>query len=130
MLGPLGDRPERAIVARNIDLITLERGVAAQHAQAIRPHVLSFTEVATSTAPVEFAIEEIAVPESSPLVGETLKSARLRDRFGVIVVGSRTKAHEMVFNPPADYAIHGGEVLIVLGKRESLTTLREAVTGT
>jgi voltage-gated potassium channel len=96
---------------------------------AIRPHALNFIEVATSTTSVELTLEEIAVPESSPLVGETLKGAKLRERFGVIVVGSRTKSQEMIFNPPADYAMRGGEVLIVLGKKESLTALRRAAAG-
>jgi voltage-gated potassium channel len=96
---------------------------------AIRPHVLNFIEVATSTTSMELAIEEISVPEDSPLSGETLLSAKVRDRFGIIVVGSRTRDEDMIFNPPADYPIQGGEVLIAMGKRESLQTLREAVTG-
>jgi len=96
---------------------------------AVRPHVLNFIEVATSTASVELAIEEIAVPEDSPLAGQTLMGAKLRDRFGVIVVGSRTRNQEMIFNPPADYRIRVGEVLIAMGKRESLKALREAITG-
>ncbi len=96
---------------------------------AVRPHVLNFIEVATSTTNVELAIEEIPVPEDSPLVGQTLVGARLRDRFGIIVVGSRTRSQDMIFNPPSDYVIRPGEVLIAMGKRESLQALREALAG-
>jgi voltage-gated potassium channel len=96
---------------------------------AVRPHVLNFIEVATSTRSVELSIEEIAVPDRSPLVGETLMGAKVRERFGIIVVGSRTREDNMIFNPPADYPIRAGEVLIAMGKRENLNELRRAVTG-
>jgi len=96
---------------------------------AVRPHVLNFIEVATSTTNVELAIEEIPVPDDSPLAGQTLVGAHLRDRFGIIVVGSKTKSQDMIFNPPGDYVITPGEVLIAMGKRESLQALREALTG-
>jgi len=96
---------------------------------AIKPHVLNFIEVATSQSSMELAIEEITVPGKSPLAGQTLLSAKIRERFGVIVVGSKTRNQDMIFNPPADYKIIPGEVLIAIGKQDHLSGLRKAIRG-
>lgn len=96
---------------------------------ATRPHVLNFIEIATSRASMELILEEILVPENSSLAGQTLMGAKVRDRFGIIVIGSRTQDQDMIFNPPADYQIQPGEVLIATGPRESLSLFREAVCG-
>jgi len=94
---------------------------------ATRPHILNFIEVATSTRNMELAIEEILVPGKSPLLDQTLLSANIRGKFGVFIIGSKNRNQEMIFNPPADYPIKAGEVLIAMGKRESLTELRKAI---
>ena len=90
----------------------------------IRPHVLNFIEVATSTSSMELAIEEFPVPEKSPMAGMSLIQAKVRDRFGIIIIGSRSLNQDMIFNPPADYTIQVGDMLIAMGKRENLSAFR------
>ena len=43
--------------------------------------------------------------------------------MGAIVLAIRTRDGEMMFNPPADTAIHAGDHLIVMGRPEHLRTL-------
>ncbi len=94
-------------------------------AQAVmRPYVLNFIELASSTASMELAIEEIVVPENASIAGQTLKDARIRERFGLIIIGSRLNTNDMEFNPNADYVIREGEVLIAMGKKEGLQSFR------
>jgi voltage-gated potassium channel len=42
---------------------------------------------------------------------------------GVIVMAIRKESGEMVFNPPAETAVQGGDYLIVMGRPGNLRTL-------
>jgi len=45
------------------------------------------------------------------------------------VMAIRKRDGKMLFNPPADTAIHGGDFLIVMGGQESLRTLETLLAG-
>jgi len=97
---------------------------AVQMAQtAIRPAVVDFMTLATSSDNLELAMEEITVEPGSPLVNKSLLDANLRQRFGVIVVAIQREDRHMDFNPEPDTAIRGGDKLVVLGRPHSLRRL-------
>jgi voltage-gated potassium channel len=97
---------------------------AQQIAQtAIRPAVVDFVELATSSENLELAMEEITISPSSALVNQTIVDANLRQRFGVIVVGIQRQDRRMEFNPEPGTAILAGDKLVVLGHGESLKNL-------
>jgi voltage-gated potassium channel len=45
--------------------------------------------------------------------------------LGVIVMAIRNREGAMVFNPPADTAMRGGDYLIVMGREQSLRALEQ-----
>lgn len=97
---------------------------ALQIAQtAVRPAVVDFVELATSSNNLELAMEEIAIAPRSALVDQTLVDANLRQRYGVIVVGIQRQDRRMEFNPEPDTAIRAGDKLVVLGRPDSLKKL-------
>lgn len=97
---------------------------AVQMAQtAIRPAVVDFMTLATSSDNLELAMEEITVEVGSSLVDKSLLDANLRQRFGVIVVAIQRQARHMDFNPEPDTAIRAGDKLVVLGRPHSLRRL-------
>jgi voltage-gated potassium channel len=97
---------------------------AVQIAQtALRPAVVDFVELATSSENLELAIEEIPIAESSVLSNKSILEANLRQRYGVIVVGIQRQDRKMEFNPEPDTAIRGGDKLVVLGRPHSLKRL-------
>jgi CPA2 family monovalent cation:H+ antiporter-2 len=53
--------------------------------------------------------------DSTPLAGQDLRQARVRERFGVTVVSVRRKSGEVLVNPPADTIIREGDTLRVFG---------------
>jgi voltage-gated potassium channel len=102
---------------------------AMQMAQtALRPAVVDFVELATSSQNLELAMEEIAVTTGSGLVNRTILEANLRQRFGVIVVGIQREDNRMEFNPSPEVSIRAGDKLVVLGRPESFKQL-EAEAG-
>jgi voltage-gated potassium channel len=97
---------------------------AVQMAQtAIRPAVVDFIRLATSSDNLELAMEEITVEPKSSLVGKSLLDANLRQRFGIIVVAIQRDDHRMEFNPEPDTAIRSSDKLVVLGRPHSLRRL-------
>jgi voltage-gated potassium channel len=93
---------------------------------ALRPAVVDFVELATSSDNLELAIEEIPVAQASSLAGQTILQANLRQQFGVIVVGIQRADRRMEFNPEPETAIRVGDKLVVLGKPDALKRLEEA----
>src|SRR5262249_42785277 len=89
----------------------------------LRPAVVDFVALATSAENLELAMEEIAIGASSRLANQTLISANVRGRFGVIVVGIQHEDRRMEFNPAPDATMHAGDKLVVLGRVESLKQL-------
>jgi voltage-gated potassium channel len=97
---------------------------AMQIAQtALRPAVVDFVALATSSESLELAMEEIPVAPTSPLVNQSIVNANLRQRFGVIVVGIQRTDRRMEFNPPPDAGLRAGDKLVVLGRPDSLKEL-------
>jgi voltage-gated potassium channel len=100
---------------------------AIQMAQtALRPAVVDFVELATSSENLELAMEQVRIAAASPLAGRTILEANLRQRFGVIVVGIQRDAGKMEFNPPHDAVMRAADQLVVLGRPEQLKDLESA----
>jgi voltage-gated potassium channel len=97
---------------------------AVQIAQtALRPAVVDFMELATSSDNLELAMEEIAIAAQSVLANKSILDANLRQRYGVIVVGIQREDRRMEFNPEPDTVIRPGDKMVVLGRPESLKNL-------
>lgn len=97
---------------------------AVQMAQtALRPAVVDFVELATSSESLELAIEEVPISPQSNLVGQSILDANIRQRLGVIVVGIQRQDRSMEFNPSPETMIRAGDKLVVLGRPESFRQL-------
>ncbi len=97
---------------------------ATQMAQtALRPAVVDFVQLATSSGSLELAMEQVNVGPESALAGRTLIDANLRQRFGVIVVGIQRSGGQMEFNPSPDVVMRAGDDIVVLGRPASLREL-------
>ena len=119
---------ERKLRRAGADRVVSPYAIGAQQmAQtALRPAVVDFVKLATQAGNLELAMEQIVVAQSSALVGASLVSSNLRQRFGVIVVGIQRAAGKMEFNPAPDAEIQSGDQLVVLGRPENLKELTVA----
>lgn len=89
----------------------------------LRPHVLSFLDVASAfrqKSGQNLEIGQIPVTASNQFVGQTLETSRLRQRYGVIVLAVQKPAEAMRFNPSGDTLIEAGDYLIAMGEGEGL----------
>jgi voltage-gated potassium channel len=93
---------------------------------ALRPAVVDFVQLATSSENMDLNLEQVHIVDGSPLAGQNLVDAGLRQRFGVVVVGIRRADGRMDFNPAPETAIRPGDDLVVLGRAASLKDLEMA----
>jgi voltage-gated potassium channel len=91
----------------------------------IRPHVLQFLDFTTQTAGPDIVIEQLRVAETSEFDSMSLMQMQIRRETGVIVLAIRPAGGEMLFNPPAEAVIHGGDYLVVMGEPENLHVLEQ-----
>ncbi len=100
---------------------------AVQMAQtALRPAVVDFVSLATTSENLELAMEQIEIGPSAAFGGQSLVEANLRQRYGVIVVGIQRTDGRMEFNPPPDAVMHVGDQLVVLGRTSNLKEMELA----
>ena len=96
----------------------------------IRPHVSQFLDFTTKSMGLDVIIEQIRVAEGGEFASMSLKQMQIRRDTGVIVLAIRRASGEMVFNPPADAVIQGGDHIIVMGEQKDLRKLEERVAET
>ena len=100
---------------------------AVQIAQtALRPAVVDFVEIATSSDNLELSIEQIHIEKGSRLAERPLSEVTQRDKMNVVVVGIQHSHGTMEFNPVPATVLHAGDHLVVLGSSETLKELDRA----
>jgi len=98
-------------------------------ATALRPAVVDFMRLATSSERMDLAAEQVAVKANTRFVGRSLRDASLRQEFGVIVVAIKRATGHMEFNPAPEAVIAVDDQLVVLGHPDQLKALEAAATN-
>jgi voltage-gated potassium channel len=97
-------------------------------ALTLQPHVAEFLDVVMHDGRLEFRLEEIAIPASCAVAGQTLRNAHIRDRTGALVLAIRRPDGTFVTNPDPGTTIERDVVLITVGTREQQAALARMVT--
>ncbi|MEM9875579.1 MAG: potassium channel protein [Myxococcota bacterium] len=99
--------------------------------QMLRPNVISFLEVMREDLNRAFDIEQVEVPEGSPLVGRVLAESGIRDHSDALVLAVRhPDGDKTTYNPGPSFSLAAGMTLVVLGETSQLARLRDLVTRT
>ncbi|MCA9925011.1 MAG: potassium channel protein [Anaerolineales bacterium] len=94
-----------------------------------RPHVTDFFDVVTLDGGIELWVEELVIPQDSPMVGQTVGEADIRRRTGVTLVALLRDGGEQSIMPDAKTRMEVGDQLIVLGIREQLAALERLISN-
>ena len=93
-------------------------------AAALRPQVLDFMDGILTGSDRSFYIEEFLLdPQACPIVGQTLREARLRSQTGALVLAIRRNDGDLIAGPNGDTPLIPGDLLICLGTAEQLREL-------
>jgi len=121
------DKPLRAGANRVVNPQAI--GGARMAAFVLQPHVTEFLDVVMHGTDVEYRLEEVELPEGSPIAGETLRAAHVRDRTGALVLAMRDARGGFTTNPPPETVMDAGYILIAIGTTAQLTALEGLVAG-
>lgn len=94
---------------------------------ALRPAVVDFVQLATSSERLDLSMEQVHIKDHSPLAGRSIVDAGIRQKFGVIIVGIKRAGGAMDFNPAPEAVMEAGDELVVLGRTESVKALEKGV---
>ncbi|MEX0326311.1 MAG: cation:proton antiporter [Puniceicoccaceae bacterium] len=72
-------------------------------------------------APDQFRMEQVYLEPQSELAGQTLAGGRIRQRFGVTVIGIQ-RGEERITNPAPDFLLAAGDVIVVAGLPSRIET--------
>ncbi len=130
--------PELHIVARNIesenagkllkagaDDVVSPNAIGGMRMASIviRPDVVQFLDamIKDSTSTIRF--NEVRLGSRSSLLGETVASAGIKDKTGLLVLGIKRTNGEYLFNPDDEVKFESGDILLVMGSKEQVTSL-------
>jgi len=98
-------------------------GGARMAAFAAQPNVAEFLDVVMHDGSLEFRLEEVVIPPSSPLAGKSLRDSHLRDSTGALVLAVRAPDGTFTTNPVPETVLQPGQVLIAIGTNDQLSAL-------
>jgi voltage-gated potassium channel len=94
-----------------------------------KPAVSEFMDSITANE-LGLGFEQVEVDASSSLIGQELRATPIRSELDVVIVSIRRQSGEVFFNPAAEAVIETADILIAIGRAESLTKLNQLARGT
>ncbi|MDB4959181.1 MAG: Potassium channel protein [Myxococcales bacterium] len=93
--------------------------------ELLRPAVVRFLDDMLRDRRAAYRIEELKLGDNLTKVGETLRDARVRERYGMTVLAVRGRdAAGWTYNPDASEKLGPGMTLVVLGSAEQVAAFR------
>jgi len=93
-----------------------------------KPAISEFMDSITADE-LGLAFEQVEVDAASGLVGQELRATPIRSELDVVIISIRRQNGEMLFNPAGDAAIENGDILIAIGRADSLMKLNGLARG-
>jgi voltage-gated potassium channel len=107
----------------------LSQGAHRMAAFAQQPAVADFLDVVVHDGSLEYQLEEVRIPQHSPLIGSTLGEAHIRARTGALVLALRRPDGTFLSNPGPGVVLDRDTTLIVIGTSEQFEALEHQVSG-
>ena len=104
-------------------------GAARMASFVVRPHVAEFVDVVMHERSMEFRLQEVAVPDGSPIVDRSLGDLRVHESTGVLVLAVRDQDGTFRSNPDHTTVLRAGQVIIAVGTEDHLGRLVALAAG-
>jgi voltage-gated potassium channel len=98
-------------------------------AQALmKPAVADFMDSITAEN-LDLSFEQMEVAPGSAYAGRKLRFTNILSELNIVIVAIRRRDNQMTFNPGGDAIIDAGDILIAIGRAESLMHMNEIARG-
>ena len=136
-------RPDLVIISRARTVDAKDKMVLAGATRAVNPQLIGgrrmasfalhgdvaeFLDVVMHDEDIDYRIDQVRVPEGSPVSGQTLRELDLLHRSGAQVLGLRMRDRgQFVANPPPETVLSTGMTVIALGDTSQIAALSALV---
>ena len=97
--------------------------------ELVRPTVVDFLDTMVRDRDRNLRIEEVLIPETSPVAGATVGSLPVDDFGSVLLLAVRDLEGGWIYNPGSDAVVSAGEVLVFLAEPTDARAMRERIGG-
>jgi len=94
--------------------------------EMLRPTVVDFLDSMLRSSQAQLRIHQIVIASNSAVAGKNIMESGLKDKFGLLVLGSKQPGQEIEFNPPATQILNPGVTLIVMGDVDKIADAKKA----
>lgn len=117
---------EKKLIQAGADRVVLPAATGALRMAAMitRPAAVELIEVVTGRQVAEVEVDELTIPEGSPLVGTTIRESQPRSRHGLLIAAIRRPGENLEFNPGGDTVFEAGATIIVMGRTNDIDRFR------
>lgn len=89
---------------------------------SLRPNVVDFMH-ATAFGESGLIIEEMVIPPNCQLAGKTLVESKLKQEFGITLIGLKKPNREMTIAPGPETVLDENDIMVLIGRTEGLEKL-------
>lgn len=94
--------------------------------EMVRPNVVTFLDMVLGSDNQAVRVEELLIPQGSPVAGQSLQALGLVHEVGVSLVALRTgQQAQHIFNPPPSTVLDALDTLILIGDAERIAALNQ-----
>jgi voltage-gated potassium channel len=102
-------------------------GALRMASQATRPAAVDFLDQMLCSNQGNLRINQITVSENSNFSGKSISESGLKEKFGLLVLGSKHDDNDIEFDPPLSLELLPGTTLIVMGDVEDVARAKKAL---
>lgn len=119
---------EKKLRQAGADQVVLPAVIGGRRMAALvtRPNAAEMLEHFTNHEKIDVDLEELRIPDGSPLIGNTVRELAARQRHNLLIVGIRRSGGAMVFNPDPGDKFESNDTLVVMGKCDDVDAFQRA----
>jgi len=102
-------------------------GALRMASEMIRPTAVNFLDQMLRSGDGNLRIQDLEISDHSGIIGKTLMESNLKNRFNILVLGTKKPDATMTFNPPPSHILDRGTTLIIMGDVENIKKARQAI---
>ena len=92
-------------------------------ALATRPVTSDFLDMVMHGESLEFSLNEVTIPDNSPLINKTISGAEIRHKSGALVLAIRRADGSFDLQPDSSSIIEKGDTFVVIGTQDQAVEL-------
>ncbi|MBW1983808.1 MAG: TrkA family potassium uptake protein [Deltaproteobacteria bacterium] len=86
----------------------------------IRPTVVDFLDSMLRSGTSQYRIHQITISPNSQAVGKTIAESGLKDKYGLLILGTQRPDNNIDLNPHPTFVLKEGMTLIVMGMSDDI----------